>query len=148
VFFADTSAFAKRYLPEVGTHWVLSWILPHHKNVIFISELGLVEMTSLLARQRRDHKLHPAFAGLLRINFLFDARHEYLVIPVDNRIWRQAQLLVDKHPLRTLDAVQLACAIHAFQIANTPITFVTADNNLYNAAGSEGFAVDNPNHHP
>jgi uncharacterized protein len=148
VFFADTSAFAKRYLAEIGTQWVLSWILPSHNNVIIISELGLIEMTSLLARHRRAGVLSPTKAGLLRINFLLHARDEYLVIAVDNHVLRQARLLVDKHPLRTLDAIQLACAIHAYQITNTPMTFVTADNNLYNAAASEGFTVDNPIHHP
>jgi predicted nucleic acid-binding protein len=148
VFFADTSAFAKRYLVEVGTQWVLSWILPSHNNVIIISELGLVEMTSLLARNRRSGNLNQTKMGLLRINFLYHARDEYLVIAVDNYILQQARLLVDKYPLRTLDAIQLACAIRANHITNTSMTFVTADNNLYNAAVGEGFTVDNPIQHP
>jgi predicted nucleic acid-binding protein len=43
VYFADTSAVAKRYLPEVGSTWVQSWIDPASGHVTIISALSIAE---------------------------------------------------------------------------------------------------------
>lgn len=53
VFFADSSALVKRYVPEIGSAWVASWIEPVEGNVIIISELAFVEQVAVLARRRR-----------------------------------------------------------------------------------------------
>ncbi len=49
-FFTDTSALAKRYIPEIGSAWVASWIEPVEGNLIIISELAFVEQVAVLAR--------------------------------------------------------------------------------------------------
>jgi len=63
-----------------------------------------------------------------------------------------ARDLLDRHPLRAYDAVQLASAIVANQAliaANLPpLVFVSADDRLNAVAATEGLAVDNPNLHP
>lgn len=56
--------------------------------------------------------------------------------------------LVDRYPLRALDAVQLACAVYASSLLKEAITFVSADKNLLSAASSEGFGIDNPITYP
>lgn len=148
LYFADTSAVAKRYLVEIGTPWVISWIEPTTGNVILISELALVEFQSLLARRVRDGSLTPTAAAQLRTDFLLHYRDDYLVALADTPIYQAAGQLVTKHRLRTLDAIQLASAMHTFQILGDPITFVSADRHLLAAAASEGFSTDDPNQHP
>jgi hypothetical protein len=42
----------------------------------------------------------------------------------------------------------LACALNAQATLQQPVTFVSADVKLLNAAVVEGFTIDNPNQHP
>jgi predicted nucleic acid-binding protein len=87
----------------------------------------------------------------LKANFLSHVETEYLSVPLDNRTLTLAGDLVDKHPLRALDAIQLASAIRATRMLGEAMTFVSADRNLLAAAAAaaaEGFAVDDPNAHP
>ncbi len=73
---------------------------------------------------------------------------EYLAVPLDASVLVTARQLVGKYPLRTLDAIQLACALRAVTLLSEPMTFVCADARLLSAAGGEGFATDNPLAHP
>lgn len=147
-FFVDSSAVAKRYLKEIGSSWVLSWIEPSASHVIILSELALIEVQSLLARRVRDGNLVSSDATLLRGDFLLHYRDDYLIVPLETLIAQMAGQLVNKHKLRSLDAIQLASAIHAANILAEPILFITSDSNLIQAASAEGFTCDNPNHYP
>jgi uncharacterized protein len=148
VFFVDTSALAKRYVPEIGTKWVRSWIVPSSGHHIVVSDTLRVEMLSLLARHRRLHTIPVDTILRLRNTFLKHYRSQYRVIQIDPAILLLAGRLVDKYPLRTLDALQLACAIKSRTRISKDITFISADNNLLLAAVGEGFSTDNPNSHP
>ena len=73
------------------------------------------------------------------------------MIGINGELIASAQALVTQHValgLRTLDAIQLACALRAQTTLQQPITFVSADVKLLNAAIAEGFATENPNNHP
>jgi hypothetical protein len=132
----------------VGSAWVLSWTLPQAGHVTVISELTSMEMFSLLARRQREKTLYPANTLTLQNIFMLHAGKEYLVVPIDANILAQARQLVTKHPLRTLDAIQLSCAVHAVNLLGTPMTFISSDKNLLAAAVAEGFQTDDPNVHP
>jgi predicted nucleic acid-binding protein len=148
VFFADTSALAKRYVPEVGSAWVQTWIDPVSGHLTVISALSTVEFISLLARRQREGDVSSADADRLRLDFLFHVREQYRVIGIGPEVLVQAQQFVRKHPLRTLDALQLASAqIAATAIGLLPVV-VSADQRLLAAAASEGFPVDSPSYHP
>ena len=60
--------------------------------------------------------------------------------------------LATKYALRGYDAVQFAAVLEANDesIANglSPLTLVSADTELNNAAQSEGLNVENPNNYP
>jgi len=146
--FVDTSALGRRYLTEIGTKWTLSWIEPPAGNVIIIAELASVELASTLARLQREGKLAATNAATLYADFVLHETREYLVVPIEKSIFQQAVRLVQKHPLRTLDALQLACALKAVALLNEPMTFVSGDNCLLAAAAAEGFITDNPLLHP
>jgi predicted nucleic acid-binding protein len=147
-YFLDTSALAKRYLVETGSGWIKSFFLPTLNQVIVISELTPVEMFSLLARRQREGYISPQDAAAFRADFLVHFEKQYLVVNLESSILLQARSLVTNYKLRTLDAIQLASAIHASNILGEPLTFLSGDIDLLNAASSEGFAVDNPNVHP
>ncbi len=79
---------------------------------------------------------------------MLHVEHEYLVVPVEGVVLAEAQRLVNRYPIRTLDAIQLASAIRAEEIIGEQLTFVTGDIKLLVAADMEGFAVENPNEYP
>ena len=60
--------------------------------------------------------------------------------------------LGNTHALRAYDAVQLAVALEVNRIyqaaGSSPVTLVSADRDLNDAATAEGLTVENPNLHP
>ena len=148
VFFADTSAIAKHYLNETGSRWVRSWSQRSSGNIIVISQLASVEFVAALARHLRDGSINAADFALFRGAFLIDRDEFYLTVDLDEAVFIQARKLVATHPLRTLDAIQLACALEAIRLLNTQLTFVSADTRLLAAAAAEGLFTDDPNAHP
>src|SRR5262245_2272680 len=121
-FFVDSSALAKRYLREIGSNWVLSWIEPAAGNVTVISDLSLVEIRTLLARRVREKTLSPTRAAKLKADFLLHAKEDYLVVAIDDAVTKQAANLADGYPLRALDSIQLASAIYAVALLNESMT--------------------------
>ena len=146
-FFVDTSALGKRYILETGTEWLSNLIHPDSGNLVIISELALVEIFSVFARKQRENKLSTEALAQAQYNFLWHVKSEYQVIFIDSPILGRARELVSKHPLRTLDAIQLACAVEALTVLREPIAFISADKNLLAIAAAEGFATNDPNAH-
>lgn len=146
--FFDTSAVVKRYLQEVGSSWVRATTNPLAGGIIVIADLATVELFSLLARRVRERTLPASSATQLGNTFLLHSAQEYLTLDMGNTVLEAARFLVGRHPLPTLDALQLASAQRAVSLLGEPITFVSSDRNLLNAAAAEGFAVDDPLRHP
>ncbi|WP_445241306.1 type II toxin-antitoxin system VapC family toxin [Microcoleus vaginatus] len=44
-YFLDTSALVKRYVPEIGSEWILSITDPARDNDLAISQITWVEVT-------------------------------------------------------------------------------------------------------
>jgi predicted nucleic acid-binding protein len=75
---------------------------------------------------------------------------QYVLVAQTPQLLETARQLVERHPLRAYDAVQLASAVNARQSlfsSPTTITFLSADKQLLAAAQTEGFVTDNPNLH-
>ena len=147
-YFVDTSALAKRYISETGSTWTRSWLHIHTGNVILVSELVRVEMFSLLHRYQRMGTFSNTSVGRMKNTFLHHLQFEYSIVTLDSLLIIEAADLTIQHPLHTLDSVQLACGLVAARSIKQQITFVSADNNLLNAANAEGLTTDNPNLHP
>jgi hypothetical protein len=148
LYFADTSALAKRYIAEVGSNWIANEFEPKSGNIIIISNLALLEMRSLLARRRAEGTILPVGAIAAQWQLFLHAKNEYLTITIDDGLLNQAHTVVDKYTLRTLDGIQLACAIAAKSVLQASMTFLSADARLLAAAAQEGFSIDNPLNHP
>lgn len=145
--FFDTSALAKRYITETGTTWVRNTVSLKSGNTIIISELCQMELISLLARKLREGNVTLIDFNLLKNDFLIHCEQQYRIIPIVKMVQRYTQQLLIKHPLRTLDAIQLASAVRASRLMKIFPQFISADNRLLTIAAQEGFTT-NPNHHP
>lgn len=152
-YFLDTSALVKRYVPEIGSDWILSITDPATDNHLAISQITWVEVHSALARRLRDGSLSAQRFDLIVQKVREDFENEYRVIDVDRTLIETATELVMQHPLRPYDSVQLASALR-FQSTTllsqpeTRLIFISADNRLLDIAQSEGLATDNPNNYP
>jgi predicted nucleic acid-binding protein len=149
-FFLDSSAVVKRYVVEVGTTWVRSVMARAAGNDLFLGRIAGVEVVSALVR--RTPPVPPTQLVRILAVFQHDLRKHFRLVAINQRLLNHAMLLAGRHRLRGYDAVQLAAALESRRRTTatglTGPTFVSADNNLNAAAIAEGFAVDNPNHHP
>jgi uncharacterized protein len=147
-WFMDTSAIIKRYVTEIGSGWVTSLVQPTSLHIIVLSALTSVESFSTLARLQRSKHLTPAIVTQRQNDLLVDIKKQYLLVSLSDAVLVRAATLVNKHPLRTLDSIQLSCAIEAQAMLGVVLIFLSADNNLLSAAAAEGLATDNPLNHP
>ena len=107
VFF-DSSAIAKRYIHEVGTDRVLE--LCGQAESVILSQLAPIEVLSAASRLRRDGILPPSAYKRLKKQFGEDLA-EVELVEVDVENVRLAIHALERAPLRTLDALQVAAAI-------------------------------------
>lgn len=151
-YYLDTSALVKRYIDELGSDWLRAMLGAQPLPTIVIVHLVIVEVTSALTRRMREGALSLVNYTRVQDAFRSDCLHEYEIVTAVGDIIDQANLLLERHPLRAYDAVHLATAIVANQqlLANNlaPLTFLSADDHLNDAAYAEGLMVDNPSHHP
>ena len=113
--FLDTSALIKRYSKEKGTKEMDAIFRDNSVN-IWISQLSAVEIASALSKKVRegaidDNSKHIAIAAFLKDY----EKGRFKIIFIDKEIIRKATgTLIQKGsqiPLRTLDAIQLECAL-------------------------------------
>jgi hypothetical protein len=111
----------------------------------------MVEMFSFVARREFVGDITPSSARRRREVFLYHATNNYGVISVTSQTFIDSRELVTRHVafgLRTLDALQLSCAITARNILGVSTIFVSADDKLLRSASAEGFTTDDPKLHP
>ena len=150
-YYVDTSALVKRYIDETGSDWVRATLSQSPPPSVILVNLAIVELTSALARRRRDGLLTPAEYAQIQNAFRSDCLNEYHVVTAVDGIIGEANRLLERHPLRAYDAVHLAAAIvanrHLLADGLSSLEFLSADDRLNEAAAAEGIVVDNPNFH-
>ena len=152
VTYCDASALVKRYVVEVGSPWVRRMVARPVHPVLYTAALTEVEVRSALQRLVREGRLDTAQAQRLTQRVAQHFTRRYQLIRITRTVVAQAGRLVESHPLRAYDAVQLACALTVRRLMHQrgvpPPLFVAADTTLLAAARAEGFLVDNPLQHP
>ncbi|NET38173.1 MAG: type II toxin-antitoxin system VapC family toxin [Cyanothece sp. SIO1E1] len=150
-YFLDSSALVKRYVKETGSAWVLNLFRPESNNDIFVSAITGVEIIAAITRRSHGGSISSEDSKTTCNQFKNDLQTEYKIIEITGNIVNSAMALAEAHGLRGYDAVQLAAgrAINILcAINNLPsITFVSADNELNEAATSEGLIIENPNNY-
>ena len=151
-YFLDSSALVKRYVQETGTSWVRSITRRSPSTVIYIAQITAVEVPCAIARRRKGKTLAPRRASSILHRFRQHLAGRYNVAQLTAALLDDATRLGVKHALRAYDAVQLAVAleVNRFHQAGgaAPVTLVSADQALNDAALTEGLAVDDPRLHP
>lgn len=103
----------------------------------------------MLARRKREASITPQDHTDALSAFVEDCLTQYRFIEIDLPIVDLAGELLERHPLRAYDAVQLASALRISRVleaADLMIpTFLSADDRLLTAPQAEGLPTDNPN---
>ena len=139
--FWDTSALVPLLVREGTTPWAESLLAEDGEMVVaWIAE---VEAVSALSRRRREGALRDEdhVLALKRLWRLKAAWHE--VLPSE-RARREALRFLQTHPLRTLDALQLASLLVVAEGDPEALPLVTLDGRLALAASLEGVSVMGP----
>jgi predicted nucleic acid-binding protein len=149
--FFDSSSLVKRYAKEAGTAWIFSLIRPSADNRLYLARITGAEIMTALTKKRRMGEISRGEMNKAIRRFEREYPNKFILIEVMPAVIQSAMNLAKKYPLRGYDAVQLAAALSANRIRQNAgahtLEFISADDNLNNAATSEGLAVDNPNHH-
>jgi predicted nucleic acid-binding protein len=152
VYFADSSALVKSYVQETGTSWVRRLTRRSPSTVIYIARITAIEVTSAVARRRKDRTLTSKKASSILQRFRQHLAGRYTVIEITPALADAAMRLANTHALRAYDAVQLAAALDINQKEQdagfAPVTLISADQALNDAATAEGLIVDDPRSHP
>ncbi len=152
-FYFDSSALVKYYLVEPGTSWVRSTIERrtnlNWEHEITASILSIVEVISAFAKHRRAKNISSGLYASVISRFLREGRQRCKLLSAGEPVVDLAAQLIQRHPLRAYDAVQLATALRLNQVMRDnllpPLTFVSADEVLCQVAEAEGLAAVNPN---
>lgn len=150
-YFLDTSAIAKRYLPEVGSGWIVSLTDPAARNICWLASITRVELVAGLYRRQRLGQLTPVDAQRAAAIAFHECASIFRVLVIDTVVLDRAAILVASHGLRAYDGMQLAAALRLRDEYDRsglpPPIFVSSDQALNDAARAEGMVVDDPLQH-
>ena len=106
VFF-DSSALAKRYIEENGSDRVQ--VILSSASALGISVICVPEIISALCRRRRERRLSRQ-QYLEAQTGLFSDIEDASVIGISEQVIARAVELLERWPLRSADALHIACA--------------------------------------
>jgi len=141
-FFFDTTALAKRYCLELGTHKV-NEILTEKRNQVILAECTATELFSTLNKKvRRSDLTRDDFYTVV---YKFESEVNqglFKVINMSPLVIRNSKLLLLQHPfLRFSTAMQISYAIEVFSLKPT---IVSSDLHLLETCKLTGFKILNP----
>ncbi len=150
-YYADSSALVKRHIPEIGSAWIEQEFDAASGNRIITAKLTVVEVLSAMNRRQREASISATEYAKFSGDFLAFVETDYRIFEFTDALLIEAQRLLEVHPLRAGDAIQLASALLAnagLQSANLPaLIFLASDARLLTAANSEGLQTDDPQNH-
>ena len=136
--FWDSSALVPLLVVEPGTNVAARWLREDPSVVVWT--MTRVELVSALARRRRRDPRYAAEISAARRD-LFDVWERWSEITSAEIVRRHAERLVDAHPIKAADALQIGAALVAAQQHPELYEFVTLDEVQATAAEREGLRV-------
>lgn len=153
-YFLDTSALIKRHVLEKGTSWMRKLTSTSSSNTIFIARLTAVEVYSTISRRQKRYNppsLTDRQGALILGHFNRHLKQQYHILEATPEIFKIAQHHARAHALTGIDAIQFAFASEINRLRQEQslgqVTFITADEELCDAAKAEKLPFDNPNNH-
>jgi predicted nucleic acid-binding protein len=150
ILYFDTSALVKLYIREAGSDFLLTQVHPDAGHRLAILSLARVELRSAVRRRARLGEITADIAQQVIDSLSHHISDVFLVQPVNESVLDTASGLIDRHSLRSYDAIQLAGLISMRDVSadkGLEHHFVCADLQLLAAAAREGFIAVNPGDH-
>jgi predicted nucleic acid-binding protein len=133
----DAGALATRYVREKGSLKVRRLL---SSDVPATSRLSAVEIVSALMRRVREGALSKEDCDRVFASLDADLT-AMLVVELTTAVVTRAQLLLQRHPLRAGDAIQLASCLYLQEELEDEASFVAFDERLITAARAEQLKV-------
>lgn len=124
----------KRYVREEGSDRVRDWLAA---GTAATSRLTEVEVASALMRRWREGSFGAAQRDRALAALVTDLE-ALTVVEVAPPVAARARRLLEQHPLRAADAVQLASCLLLRDATGGPVAFAAFDGRLNEAARAEG----------
>lgn len=127
ILYLDTSSLVKLYFAEQGTEEVKELVAK--AEAVVTSVVAWIEARSAFAKKRRERDLgdleYKRAVRALRLDW-----PGYLRIHLSEKVSEQAGSLVERYPLRTLDAIHLASYLMVESQLRKKVTFSSFDDRL------------------
>ncbi len=138
IAYVDTSVLVKHYVEdEIGSSLASKYITSYK---LYASIILQIEVFSAIARKYKLQEI--SLENLKRIEEMFISDSNRIgFIEVGNDVIKEAQYLVFKTSIKTLDSIHLASSILLRRIIDVKFPLITADKKLTFAAENEGFQV-------
>ncbi|MFF1609940.1 type II toxin-antitoxin system VapC family toxin [Amycolatopsis sp. NPDC058278] len=145
VLYVDTSALVTAYLQDEPEHGKFRELLLEGADPIMSSDFTRIEFAGAMTAAKRIGRIPDPAAVLAHFDHLASPDGDLVLIPFNpGRVIPAARRLVtENYPVRTLDAIHIAVAMHstAELTDGGPVTFVTRDERQADAAKANGFEV-------
>ena len=147
--FLDSSALVKLFIDELGSGVLRDYIDTLDDESKSFSLLGEVEVRSALQRRLRNQEMSSdqLRSALIKLHLVSTS---WLRTPIEEREIEFATGVINRHALRSLDALQLASALALREQINDDenIVLIACDKRLLAAATAEGLTIWNPENSP
>jgi predicted nucleic acid-binding protein len=138
ILYLDTSALIKRYVDETGSTDVWEWIRSADDKATTL--ITRAEMSAAFNRMLRMKQLSQEDYRVALEQFRGDWV-DYHRLPVNEKLVARADALACEHTLRGYDAIHLTAALTWQELLELPVTVVTYDKELAEAARASGMRV-------
>jgi predicted nucleic acid-binding protein len=143
-YFLESTAFVKLFVQEPGTDALIRLMETVEDNRKLIAASAPLEVYSAIRRRARSGAISAEDASSA-LDILRVEAARMVQEPLNPAVLEAARQLVDRTELRWPEAIQLGAAIVAREMfQGTEIIFVSASQNLLDAAKTEGFNTLNP----
>ena len=143
-YFLESTAFVKLFVQEPGTDALIRLMESVEDNRKLIAASAPLEVYSAIRRRARSGSIGAEDAASA-LDILRVEAARMVQEPLNPAVLEAARQLVDRTELRWPEAIQLGAAIVAREMfQGTEIIFVSASQNLLEAAKAEGFNTLNP----
>jgi len=143
-YFLDSTAFVKLFVQEAGTDTIIRLMEATEDNRKLISAGTPLEVYAALKRRERSGGIASEDSEAAR-NILRVEAARMVQQPLNPAVLEAARQLIDRHELRSSEALQLGAAVVAREMfQGMEILFVSADPALLKAAKLERFETLDP----
>lgn len=140
IYYLDTSALVKRYHVEGGTAHLDS-VFAEPDATFIIASITIAELTSAVLRKHEEGEIPREALMKTLSKFSEDLITDFWILDVERRHIHDAQQLILRYGLRTLDSLQLSLLLVTRSLS--PV-FLSSDARLLAAAKAEGITIQDP----